>query len=302
MVLILVQILNGVQFGVMLFLISAGLTLVLGIMSLVNMAHGSLFMIGAYAAATVAAHTGSFFAAIAAAVVAATAAGFFMESIFRTLYGKPHLNQLLATFGLVLIFNDVVSIIWGRPPLFMAIPKGLSGSIEIFPSVFYPAYRSAIILAGLLLSIVLYFCIQKTRIGMLIRAGATTPEMVSALGVNIRQLYTVVFCAGALLSGLAGALIGPLISVQIGMGENVLILAFATIIVGGIGSIRGALVGALLIGGADTLTRSFASDFLRAFLMPSTADNVGGVISSVVPYVIMAAVLLWRPQGLFSRV
>jgi branched-chain amino acid transport system permease protein len=299
--LFLEQLLNGVQFGIMLFLVSAGLTLVFGIMNLINLAHGSLYMIGAFIAATVTANTGSFLVGALAALVGAAVVGMAMETtVFRRLYDKEHLNQVLATFGLILIFNELAVIIWGRTPVFTTVPPFLGGAIELVPGLFYPNYRLAITVVGLLVSAALYLGIQRTRIGMLIRAGSTNREMVRALGVDIRLLYTLVFGIGTLLAGLAGVMIGPILSVQVGMGEQILILAFVVIVVGGIGSIRGAMFGALLIGLVDTLTRSFAPDLLRAVLSASEADNIAGVLSSIMAYLVMALVLLWRPQGLFA--
>ena len=301
MALFLEQLLNGVQFGIMLFLVSAGLTLVFGIMNLINLAHGSLYMVGAFIAATVTANTGSFLVGALAALVGAAIVGMAIETtVFRRLYDKDHLNQVLATFGLILIFNELAVIIWGRTPVFTTVPEFLGGAVELMPGLFYPNYRLAITVVGLLVSAALYVGIQRTRIGMLIRAGSTNRDMVRALGVDIRLLYTLVFGIGTLLAGLAGVMVGPILSVQVGMGEQILILAFVVIVVGGIGSIRGAMFGALLIGLVDTLTRSFAPDLLRTVLTASEADNVAGVLSSIMAYLVMALVLLWRPQGLFA--
>jgi branched-chain amino acid transport system permease protein len=294
------QSLNGLQFGVMLFLLAAGLTLVFGIMGLINLAHGSLYMIGAYAAAYVGDLTGSFVLAILAGLAAAAIAGIAVEVIvLRRLYRRDHLHQVLATFGLILFFNEGMSILFGRQPLFANVPAALAGAVTLPGGLRYPVYRLLIIAAGLLVAGFLYLLIQRTRAGMLVRAGATNRDMVRALGVNVRLLYTAVFGLGALLAGLAGAMAGPLLSVQIGMGEQILILTFVVIVIGGIGSIRGAVVGALLVGFVDTLVRAFLPGLLRGVMSTSSADSIGGGISSISVYLLMAIVLLWRPRGLF---
>ena len=253
MLLFIEQFLNGLQLGVMLFLMSAGLTLVFGIMRVINLAHGSLYMVGAYVAATVANLTGSFLLGLLAALPAAALTGMVMEVVvLRVLYDRDHLDQVLATFGLILFFNELTRIIWGRQPLFMDVPSWLSGTVEILPGMPYPAYRLAIIGVGGLVAAFLYFLFKKTRLGMQIRAGAENREMVAALGVNIRLLYTLVFGLGALLAGLAGVMAGPIFAVESGMGESILILTFVVIVIGGIGSTRGAMVAALLVGMVDT--------------------------------------------------
>jgi branched-chain amino acid transport system permease protein len=301
MLLLIEQLLNGVQFGVMLFLLAAGLTLVFGIMGLINLAHGSLYMIGAYAAARIAVLTGSFFAALLAGTAAAAIAGMAVEYlVLRQLYARDHLDQVLATFGLILFFNEGMTILFGRQPLLIEIPAALSGAVEIIPGIPYPVYRLAIIGVGILVALALYILIGHTRIGMLVRAGATHRDMVRALGVDIRMLYTVVFGLGALLAGLAGVMAGPLLSVQVGMGEQILILTFVVIVIGGIGSVRGAVVGSLLVGIIDTLTRALAPGLLKTVMTASNADAIGGGLSSMSVYLLMAAVLLWRPRGLFA--
>jgi branched-chain amino acid transport system permease protein len=301
MLLFIEQCLNGLQFGVMLFLLAAGLTLVFGIMGLINLAHGSLYMIGAFIAARVAGQTGSFLAALLAGLAAAGITGMAIEFIvLRRLYARDHLDQVLATFGLILFFNEGMVILFGRQPLFVNMPQALTGAIEIIPGIPYPVYRVAIIGVGLLVALGLYVLIGHTRTGMLLRAGATHREMVRALGVNIRMLYTVVFGLGALLAGLAGIMAGPLLSVQVGMGEQILILTFVVIVIGGIGSVRGALVGSLVVGLVDTLLRAFLPTLLKTVMVPSNADAIGGGLSSMGIYLLMAAVLLWRPRGLFG--
>jgi branched-chain amino acid transport system permease protein len=290
-----------VQFGVMLFLLAAGLTLVFGIMGLINLAHGSLYMIGAYAAARIAVLTGSFAAGLLAGTAAAAITGMAVEYlVLRRLYARDHLDQVLATFGLILFFNEGMTILFGRQPLQIDIPSALTGAVEIIPGIPYPVYRLAIIGVGLLVAAGLYVLIGHTKIGMLVRAGATHRDMVRALGVDIRMLYTVVFGLGALLAGLAGVMAGPLLSVQVGMGEQILILTFVVIVIGGIGSVRGAVVGSLLVGIIDTLTRALAPSLLKTVMSASNADAIGGGLSSMSVYLLMAAVLLWRPRGLFA--
>ncbi len=301
MTLVLEQILNGFQFGIMLFLLAAGLTLIFGIMNVINLAHGCLYMIGAYAAALVAARTGSFLLAVPAGLVAAAVAGLIIEFlVIRRLYNRDHLEQVLATFGLILFINEGVTMLFGRTPLFVAIPQALSGSIELIPGVPYPAYRLAIMAVGLLVAGGLYLLVNKTRIGMLVRAGSTHREMVRALGVDIRLLYTIVFALGALLAGLAGLMAGPLLAVQVGMGEQILILTFVVVVIGGLGSIRGAFYGALIVGLTDTMLRAFLPGFFKTFMNASEADALGAGLSSMGIYLVMALVLLIRPQGLFN--
>ena len=298
--LILEQALNGLQFGIMLFLMAAGLTLVFGIMNLINLAHGSLYMIGAYVCAWVFQTTGSFVLAVAAALVAALIVGVVIEIlIFRALYRRDHLDQVLATFGLILFFDEMVRIIWGPTALYAAIPAFLAGHVEIVPGAPYPTYRLAIILVGLLTALLLYLLVARTRVGMLIRAGASNRVMVGALGVNITLLYTLVFGLGAALAALSGLMAGPIFTVESGMGESVLILAFVVIVIGGIGSIRGAFVAAILVGVVDTMGRAFLRPMLATIMAPVTADNAGPALASMLIYILMATVLFFRPQGLF---
>ena len=300
--LFLEQTLNAFQLGVMLFLMAAGLTLVFGIMNMINLAHGSFYMVGAYVAAYVGHVTGSFFIGLLVALPTAAVVGMAVEIIaLRKLYKRDHLDQVLATFGLILFFNELTSIIWGPQAIFVPIPPLFAGSVEIIPGVPYPVYRLVIILAGLAVALLLRMLIVRTRTGMLIRAGASNREMVSALGVDIDRLYTVVFGLGALLAGLAGALAGPILATEIGMGENILILTFVVIIVGGIGSVRGALIGALLVGLVDTYGRAFLPTVLRSLIEdPSVADGLGASVSSMSIYILMAVVLIFRPRGLFQ--
>ena len=302
MILLLEQLLNGVQLGVTLFLLAAGLTLIFGIMGIINLAHGSLYMIGAYAGAITAVKTGSFLLAVPVGLAVAAAVGMALELVvFRRLYERDHLDQVLATFGLILTFNELMVLLFGRQPLFTGVPSALSGAVEIIPGVPYSIYRLTIIAVGLALALALWLLISKTRIGMLIRAGATHREMVRALGVDIRLLYTLVFGLGALLAGFAGVMAGPLLSVQVGMGEQILILTFVVVVVGGVGSIRGAFFGALLVGMVDTMLRAFMPGIARSLIASaSEADALAAGLSSMGVYILMALVLLIRPQGLFA--
>jgi branched-chain amino acid transport system permease protein len=299
MLLFIEQLLNGLQLGITLFLMSAGLTLVFGIMQVINLAHGSFYMIGAYVGATVTARTGSFILGVLAALPAAALAGMLVEMlVMRRLYRKDHLDQVLATFGLIMFFNELTRMIWGRQPLFMDVPPWLAGSVEIIPGIPYPGYRIAVIVVGILVGVLLYLLFTRTRIGMQIRAGASNREMAGALGVNIRLLYTLVFGLGTLLAGLAGVMAGPILAVEAGMGESILILTFVVIVIGGIGSIRGALLGALLVGLVDTLGRAFLPVLLRLFLSAAYADGIAASLASMSIYILMAAILVCRPRGL----
>ena len=300
MTLFIEQCLNGLQFGLLLFLLAAGLTLVFGIMDLVNLAHGSLYMLGAYFAATFAAWTGSFVFGAVLAVAATLLVGMVVEVIaMRRLYGRDHLDHVLGTFGLILFFDELVRLIWGPGGKSLAVPPWLSHSLEILPGIQYPAYRLAIIVVTLAVAAFLYVLVMRTRIGMLIRAGASNREMVGALGVNIKLLYTLVFGLGAALAGFAGLMQAPILTVQIGMGENILILAFVVIIIGGIGSIRGAFVAAMIVGLIDTIGRAFLPDLVRNFVSYSAGSSLGPSLSSMIIYMLMAAVLVFRPEGLF---
>jgi branched-chain amino acid transport system permease protein len=298
--LLLTQLLNGIQLGVLLFLLASGLTLVFGIMSFVNLAHGSLYMMGAYfAAAAYNAFGNSFLAAALVAVPGTLLLGLLIERLLlTTLYRRDHLDQVLATFGLILFFNEVVRAIWGPASVYMNVPQALSGTVNLF-GLAYPSYRFAIIAVGLAVGLGLYLVIHRTRVGMLIRAGASNAEMVSALGVNIKGLNSTVFALGAALAGLAGLMAGPIVSVQSGMGEPILILTLVVIVTGGIGSIRGAFYGALIVGIVDTVGRIFLPMLLREFLERSVAQAAGPAIASMLIYLLMAAVLALKPAGLF---
>ncbi len=302
LVLIAEQILNGLQFWIMLFLMSAGLTLIFGVMGLINLAHGSLYMIGAFIAAAVASATGSFILALVAALSAAALAGAIVEmTIIRKLYNRDHLDQVLATFALILIFSEGTRWVFGSFPLYLDVPAYLQGAVTLPGGIQYPLYRITLIVFGLIIGAGLGLLITKTRIGVQIRAGENDREMVSALGVNISKLYTFVFALGAALAGLAGALVGAIQSVEVGMGEPVLILAFVVIVIGGIGSVKGALIGSILVGLTDTLGGIFLPKLFGLFMDLATATNVGSSIASMSIYILMSIVLVWRPTGLFGQ-
>lgn len=300
--LLIEQALNGLQFGVMLFLMAAGLTLVFGVMGLINLAHGSLYMVGAFAAAAVAGWTGSYMLGLIASLIAAAAAGAIVEfTVIRKLYHRDHLDQVLATFALILMFSEGTRWLFGASPLYLNTPEFLSGTFDLPLGIVYSKYRLAIILVGVLLAIGLFLMISKTRLGVRIRAGESDREMIAALGVDISKLYTLVFALGAALAGFAGAMVGAIQSVEVGMGEPVLILAFVVIVIGGIGSIKGALIGAILVGVTDTLGRFLLPVFFKSFLDPANATAIGSAIASMLIYILMAAVLLYRPSGLFGK-
>ena len=294
------QLLNGFQLGVLLFLLAAGLTLVFGIMDLVNLAHGSIYMIGAVFAATMTLALDSFILGIVIALPMTLILGMVLEVLaLRTLYARGHMDQVLATFGLILFLNELVRIIWGPAGLAIPLPLFLDGSVSLPLGIVYPTYRMFIILIGIIVALGLYYLVSKTRLGMLIRAGASNRTMVGALGINIRFLFTAVFGLGAMLAGLAGMLIAPINQAQIGMGEDILILAFVVIVIGGIGSIRGAFIAAILAGVIDTMGRAFLDVLLLALLPANAAEAAGPALSSMLIYFLMAVVLIFRPQGLF---
>ena len=295
------QVLNGLQSGVMLFLMAAGLTLIFGVMGLINLAHGSLYMVGAFAAATVAGLTGSFLLALVAALAAAAGAGALVELfVIRRLYARDHLDQVLATFALILIFSEGTRWAFGSFPLYLDIPEVLSGTVTLPGGIPYPAYRLLLIVLGLAVAAGLWWLNARTRLGIRIRAGENDREMIAALGVDISKLYTLVFALGAGLAGLAGALVGAIQSVQVGMGEPVLILAFVVIVIGGIGSIKGALIGALLVGLTDTLGGVLLPELFKLVTDPASAASIGLAFASMAIYILMAGVLIWRPTGLFG--
>jgi len=300
--LLLLQILNGAQFGILLFLVAAGLTLVFGIMDFINLAHGVLYMVGAYLMASLTAVTGSFWLGLLLTLPATMLVGLVLEvTIFRRLYDRPHLDQVLATFALVMILSEGVKIIWGAAPLNVPMPDMLAGSIPLAGPIRFPVYRLAIIGAGLATAFCLWFVIGRTRIGMLLRAGAHDRSMVSALGVDIARLFMLVFAFGAMLAGFAGAIVSPILSVDPGMGDSILILGFVVIVIGGVGSIRGAFIASLLVGVIDTVGRIFGPIVLKMVLDLDVATQMGRTIAPMLVYILMAAILCWRPNGLFGR-
>ena len=301
-ILFIEQLLNGLQFGIMLFLMAAGLTLIFGVMGLINLAHGSFYMIGAFCAALVAGVTGSFWLALGTSLCGAAIAGVLIEIfIIRRLYRRNHLDQVLATFALILLLSEGVRWYFGAFPLYLTIPESLNGTVPIFEEIIYSKYRLFIIVMGLLIAIGLYLLITKTRLGIRIRAGQNDREMISALGVDISKLYTVVFALGAALAGLSGAMIGAIQSVEVGMGEPILILAFVVIVIGGIGSIKGAFIGSILVGVTDTLGRVFLPDLLKVFMEPAEATAIGSSIGTMLIYILMALILITKPSGLFGK-
>lgn len=280
----LVQTMNGIQYGLLLFLIASGLTLIFGIMHIINLAHGALYMVGAYLAFWFTLHTGHLFTAILLALPAALLLGIVIERfLIQTLYKRDHLDQVLLTFGLILVFDALQSIIWGNDVHSVPIPEMLKGSIRLTDNLSYPVYRIFVSGVCALVAVGMYVVIQKTRLGMMIRGGASNREMVHALGINIRQIYTLVFAAGAALAAFAGMIAAPLSSVYPGMGSSILIICFVVVVIGGIGSIKGAFLGALLVG----LTSTWG-----VVLLPEFA---GAAV-----YALMAVVLLWKPRGLFA--
>lgn len=298
--LLLEQLLNGLQFGLMLFLIAAGLTLVFGIMDIMNLAHGSLYMAGAYVAAETLQRTGSFTAAVLVAAVATGVAGMVLELVLiRRLAVRDHLAQVLGSYAVILIANDLVKMVWGPAPVMLNMPAALSGPVQLLPDLMYPAYRLMIIVFGLAAALGLYWFVTRTRAGVLVRAGASNRQMATLMGVRVPLLFLGVFTLGAMLAAVAGALLGPITSVQVGMGEDILILVLVCIVIGGIGSIRGALVGALLVGMVDTAGRAFLPMLLRQVFSPAVASSVGPTLAEISIYVLMAVVLVYRPSGLF---
>lgn len=298
--LLLEQLLNGLQFGLMLFLIAAGLTLVFGIMDIMNLAHGSLYMAGAYVAAETMQRTGSFTAAVLVAAVATGVAGVVLELVLiRRLAVRDHLAQVLGSYAVILIANDLVKMVWGPAPVMLNMPAALSGPVQLLPDLMYPAYRLMIIVFGLAAALGLYWFVTRTRAGVLVRAGASNRQMATLMGVRVPLLFLGVFTLGAMLAAVPGALLGPITSVQVGMGEEILILVLVCIVIGGIGSIRGALVGALLVGMVDTAGRAFLPMLLRQVFSPAVASSVGPTLAAISIYVLMAVVLVYRPSGLF---
>jgi branched-chain amino acid transport system permease protein len=300
LILALEQALNGLQFGLMLFLLAAGLTLVFGIMDMINLAHGSLYMVGAYLVATASAASGSFALGLLAGVVGTAVFGVLLElTVLRRLYQRDHLSQVLGTFAILLMCNEGVRFFWGAQPIALSAPAALSGPVELLPGFWYPAFRLLIIGVGLAVALGLWWLVTQTRLGMQVRAGASNREMALAMGTNVPVLFTALFGLGAALCALAGGMLGPLLAVQVGMGESILILAFVVIVIGGIGSIRGAFLGALLVGVVDTAGRTLIPLLFEQVMSLDAAANAGPAVSSILIYVLMAAVLFWKPRGLF---
>ena len=294
------QTLNGLGYGLMLFLLAAGLTLVFGIMDTLNLAHGSLFMAGGYISASVHTQTGSFTLAVAVGIVATVALAAVLEAVLvRKLYVRDHLSQVLATFGVVLVADDVAKYLWGPSPIMAPTPSALSGAVQLFGFLPYPSYRLLILAAGLGAALALYVLVNHTRLGMWVRAGASNRAMAQWMGVRVNRVFAVVFAVGAALAALAGALLAPISAVQVGMGESILIPALVVIVIGGIGSIRGALVASLLVGLVDTAGRALLPPLLREVLSPSLAADIGPAVASISMYVLMAGVLVFKPSGLF---
>ncbi|CAN7512022.1 branched-chain amino acid ABC transporter permease [Pseudorhodoferax sp. LjRoot39] len=294
------QMLNGIGYGLMLFLLAAGLTLVFGIMDVMNLAHGSLFMGGAYVAASVHTLTGSFIGALLAALAVVVLVALALEALLvRRLYGRDHLSQVLATFGIILIADDLVKMAWGPSPIMASAPAALAGPVELIPGLPYPAYRFVIIAAGVLVALGLYLLVNHTRVGMLVRAGASNRAMAEWMGVRVDRVFSLVFLLGAALAALAGALMGPLTAVQVGMGEEILIPSLVVLVIGGIGSVRGAFVAAMLVGLVDTIGRAFVPMALRSVLPPTLVSDLAPLIAGLATYALMAGVLAFKPTGLF---
>ncbi|MGI9318514.1 MAG: branched-chain amino acid ABC transporter permease [bacterium] len=297
--LLITQVLNGLQLGLLLFLLASGLTLIFGIMDFINLSHGSFYMIGAYFCGTVVTITGSLLAGIVVGLVCTFAIGAIVEwFIARRLYRNDHLDHVLVTFGLILVFDTLVHMIWGAAGMAIPLPDILNGQVSL-GNLVLPTYRIVIISSGLLVAVILYIMVSKTRLGMLIRAGASNRTMVEALGININKLYLIVFAIGATMSGFAGMLIAPITEASIGMGNEIIIIAFVVVIVGGIGSIKGAFYAALIIGLMDTLGRSYLDDVLELSMPTHYAETAAPALSAMLVYILMAVVLAFRPQGLF---
>ena len=301
----LIQCLNSLQYGLLLFLVASGLTLIFGIMGVINLAHGSFYMIGAYMAYALAPFVagtfgGGFFAVLAVGLVLAVLLGYLLEwAFFSFLYEREHLQQVLMTYGLILVFEELRSILVGDDVYGVKAPEILSGTLPLGDVMTYPVYRLFISGVCVLLALGMYFVFTRTRLGMMIRAGSTNREMVQSLGIDIKFLYRVVFAAGVAIAVLAGMVAAPVSSVYPGMGNTVLIICFVVVVIGGIGSIRGALVGAVLVGVVDTIGRAFLPILFGLFFQPRVASAAGPAIASVMIYLLMAVVLFFRPKGLF---
>ncbi len=290
----LIQLLNGVQYGLLLFLVSSGLSLVFGIMGIINIAHGSFYMIGAYLAWSLTGAIGNFWLALPAGIVISVLIGMLLEwLVIRWLYNRDHLYQVLLTYGLILVFEELRSVIWGDDVRGVNVPQILSASIPLTENQSYPVYRLWISAVCLVVAMLMYWVIQRTRLGMMIRAGASNREMVQSLGINIQIVYRIVFAAGLALAAFAGMIAAPVSAVFPGMGNQVLIICFVVVVIGGLGSVKGALIASLLIGLVDTFGKVVTLEIDGVKLLPE--------LSSMTVYVLMAAILLWRPEGLFGK-
>lgn len=300
--LLIAQLFNGLQLGLLLFLLAAGLSLIFGIMDFINLSHASFYMLGAFVGVTVAMLSGSFLVAVVVAVIVVFIIGAAVEwLLIRKFYSKDHLDHVLVTYGLILVFDTLAHMIWGSSGAVIPLPAVLNGQLDI-GSFVIPRYRLLIIACGLVVAVGLYFLVTRSRLGMLIRAGASNRDMVAALGVNIERLYRIVFALGAALAGLAGLLIAPITEASIGMGNEIIIIAFVVVIIGGTGSVKGAFYAALLVGFIDTLGRSYLDDLLGLFLSHHAAETAAPALSAMLIYLLMAGVLACKPQGLFAPV
>ncbi len=298
--LLIVQMLNGLQLGLLLFLVASGLTLVFGILDFVNLAHGSIYMVGAFICASLTLWLGNFLLAVVIALPLTGAVGYAIEVLVaRRLYDKDHLDHVLGTFGLILVLDTLAHMIWGPAGITVPLPAWLDGQVEIFDGAVIPTFRLLIIAVGLAVAGGLFWLVNYTKLGMLIRAGASNRTMVAALGVDIQTLFALVFALGAMLAGLAGMLIAPITTASIGMGGQIIITAFVVIIIGGIGSMKGAFIAALLVGVIDTMGRSFLDSGFALFMSRDAAETAAPAVSAMMIYILMAAILAFKPQGLF---
>jgi len=298
--LLIAQLLNGLQLGILLFLLASGLTLIFGIMNFVNLAHGSLYMAGAFLCASFTHLTGSFVFGVLLALPATAVIGIIIEkAVVQYLYDRDHLDHVLATFGLILVLDTAAHMIWGPDGIVVPLPNWLDGRVELFAGVVIPTFRLAIIGVGLVAAAGLYMLVARTRMGMRIRAGASNRDMIGALGVDIKQLFTFVFALGAALAGLAGMMVSPITEASIGMGNSIIILTLVVIVIGGTGSVKGAMIAAIIVGLIDTIGRSYLDDLFKVFMSDQSAETSAPAISAMLNYILMAAILAVRPQGLF---
>lgn len=298
--LLFVQVINGVQLGLLLFLVASGLTLVFGILDFVNLAHGSIYMIGAFICASLTLFFGSFLLAVLVALPLTGLVGYAIERIVaRNLYDKDHLDHVLGTFGLILVLDTSAHLIWGPEGISVPLPQWLDGQVELFEGAVIPKFRLLIIATGLAVAGGLVWLVNYTRLGMLIRAGASNRAMVSALGIDIKTLFALVFALGSMMAGLAGMQILLISEASIGMGGEIIITAFVVIIVGGIGSMKGAFIAAIIIGLIETLGRAFLDSLFELVMSENAAETAAPAVSAMMIYILMAVILALRPQGLF---